>query len=106
MSKETKTFIKGAIILSIGGVIAKILSAFFRIPLTHMIEDTGLGYYQMPYPIYTFMIAIAYAGIPSTVSKIISEKLVHKKYGEAHKVFQYTFIVLFSQEYLHPYFYF
>ncbi|NLJ87739.1 MAG: polysaccharide biosynthesis protein [Epulopiscium sp.] len=95
MSKETKTFIKGAIILSIGGVIAKILSAFFRIPLTHMIEDTGLGYYQMPYPIYTFMIAIAYTGIPSTVSKIISEKLVHKKYGEAHKVFQYTFIVLF-----------
>lgn len=94
MSKETKTFIKGAIILSIGGVIAKILSAFFRIPLTHLIKDTGIGYYQMPYPIYTLMIAIAYTGIPSTVSKIVSERLVHKKYKEAHRIFQYTFIVL------------
>lgn len=92
MSKETKTFIKGAIILSIGGVIAKILSAFFRIPLTHLIKDTGIGYYQMPYPIYTLMIAIAYTGIPSTVSKIVSERLVHKKYKEAHRIFQYTFI--------------
>lgn len=94
MSEHAKKFVKGAIILSIGGIIAKILSAFFRIPLTHLIGDTGLGYYQMPYPIYTLMIAVSYAGIPSTVSKIVSEKLVHKKYKEAHKIFQYTFLLL------------
>lgn len=94
MSEHAKKFVKGAIILSIGGIIAKILSAFFRIPLTHLIGDTGLGYYQMPYPIYTMMTAISYVGIPSAVSKIISGKLVHKKYYEAHKVFQYTLLLL------------
>lgn len=94
MSEHAKKFVKGAIILSIGGIIAKILSAFFRIPLTHLIGDTGLGYYQMPYPIYTMMTAISYVGIPSAVSKIISGNLVHKKYYEAHKVFQYTLLLL------------
>ncbi|WP_058486084.1 putative polysaccharide biosynthesis protein [Defluviitalea phaphyphila] len=95
MSEHGKKFVKGAIILSIGGIIAKILSAFFRIPLTHLIGDTGLGYYQIPYPIYTMMTSISYVGIPSTISKIISGKLVHKKYYEAHKVFQYTLLLLF-----------
>ncbi|NLK21206.1 MAG: polysaccharide biosynthesis protein [Epulopiscium sp.] len=94
MSEHGKKFLRGALILSIGGIIAKILSAFFRIPLTHLIGDVGLGYYQLPYPIYTLMVAISYVGIPSTVSKIISGKIVHKKYYEAHKVFQYTLLLL------------
>ncbi len=94
MSQKTKSFIKGTIILTAAGMVAKFLSMFFRIPITHLIGDEGIGYYQMTYPIYTLMLAVSYVGLPSAISKIVSEKLVHKKYYEAHKVFQYTFFIL------------
>ncbi|NMA83162.1 MAG: polysaccharide biosynthesis protein [Epulopiscium sp.] len=94
MSLQTKKFIKGAFILSIAGILSKVVSIFFRVPLIHLIGDEGFGYYQMPYPIYTFLIAISYIGLPSAISKIISEKAVQQKYDEAHHIFQYTLYLL------------
>ena len=43
MSKATGKFVKGALILSIAALIAKVLSAFFRIPLGSLIGNVGLG---------------------------------------------------------------
>ena len=43
MSK--KTFLKGAAILGIAGLIVQVLGAVFRIPLANIIGDEGMGYY-------------------------------------------------------------
>ncbi len=94
MSLQTKQFVKGAFILSVAGILSKVVSIFFRVPLIYLIGDEGFGYYQMPYPIYTLLIAISYVGLPSAISKIVSEKAVQKRYEEAHKIFQYTFLLL------------
>ena len=55
MSNNTsrESFLKGALILSLAGVIVKIMGAFFRIPLSNLIGSIGMGYYQVVYPIYT-----------------------------------------------------
>lgn len=37
-----KSFIQGAVILGIAGIIIKIMGAFFRIPLANMIGDEGM----------------------------------------------------------------
>lgn len=91
MSNQTQKFVKGAFILSIAGLLAKILSAFFRVPLTALIGDEGLGYYGLAYPIYTLFSAIAIVGIPSTIAKLVAEKRVQGKDAEAHQIFTHTF---------------
>ena len=91
MSNQTQKFVKGAFILSISGLIAKILSALFRVPLTALIGDTGLGYYGLAYPIYTLFSAIAVVGIPPTIAKLVAEKKVQGKDAEAHQIFTHTF---------------
>ena len=91
MSNQTQKFVKGALILSIAGLIAKVLSAFFRVPLTALIGDEGLGYYGLAYPIYTLFSAIAIVGIPSTIAKLVAEKRVQGKDAEAHQIFAHTF---------------
>ncbi|NLI89230.1 MAG: polysaccharide biosynthesis protein [Epulopiscium sp.] len=91
MSNQTQKFVKGAFILSIAGLVAKILSAFFRVPLTALIGDTGLGYYGLAYPIYTLFSAIAIVGIPSTIAKLVAEKKVQGRDAEAHQIFTHTF---------------
>ncbi len=91
MSNQTQKFVKGALILSIAGLVAKVLSAFFRVPLTALIGDEGLGYYGLAYPIYTLFSAIAIVGIPSTIAKLVAEKRVQGKDAEGHQIFTHTF---------------
>lgn len=90
----SKSFLKGAVILGIAGIIVKIMGAFFRIPLGNIIGDEGMGYYQASYPIYVLLLTISTAGIPTAISKLVSEKYaVGDPYG-AHRVFKVSFILL------------
>ncbi len=89
-SNATQKFLKGTVILSVAGLIAKILGASFRIPLGNLIKNVGMGYYGGPYPIYTLLTAIAIVGIPSTIAKLVAEKRVAGEYQAAHDIFTYT----------------
>ena len=70
---KKQSLVKGTIILGAAGIFAKFLGIFFRIPLVMLIGDEGVGYYQMSYPLYMFIISAA-TGIPVAVSKLVSER--------------------------------
>ncbi|MEL7658285.1 MAG: oligosaccharide flippase family protein, partial [Bacillota bacterium] len=91
-----KSFIQGAVILGIAGIIIKVMGAFFRIPLANMIGDKGMGYYQTAYPIYVLFLTLATAGIPIAISKMVSERVAVDHHYEAYRVFRVSFILLFS----------
>ncbi len=83
-----KNFVQGAIILAIAGLIAKIIGAFFRIPLVSVIGTEGIGYYSMAYPVYSLLGVVATAGIPAAISKMVAEKIAVNKPLEAHNIFK------------------
>lgn len=93
MSK--KTFLKGAAILGVAGLLVQVLGAFFRIPLANIIGDEGMGYYQTAYPIYVFLLVFSTNGAPAAISKMVSERLAVGEDGEAHRVFKLSFILMF-----------
>ena len=70
-----KGLIKGAAIIAVGGFIAKIVGAFYRIPLTNLIGGHGIGLYQMVYPVYCILLTISATGIPSSIAKLTAERL-------------------------------
>lgn len=63
----------GALILSIGGVLAKIFSAVYRIALTRILGGEGIGIYQLIFPLYALCVVLATAGLPMAISKVISK---------------------------------
>lgn len=67
-----QSFIEGAVIVSAGGIIAKILGAFYRIPLTNLLGGEGMGIYQMVYPLYCLLLTLASAGVPAGLARICS----------------------------------
>lgn len=67
------SLLKGTFILGAAGIVARGIGMFFRIPLTILVGDEGLGYYQIAYPLYMLFIAIA-SGVPLAMSKMISER--------------------------------
>jgi stage V sporulation protein B len=95
-AQKNKSFVKGAVILGIAGLAIKILGAAFRIPLTNIIGDDGMGYYQTAYPIYVLFLTIATAGIPTAISRMVAERNALDHTYEAYRVFRLSFFLLFG----------
>ena len=93
-SKGKESFLKGALILGLAGVLVKIIGAFFRIPLGNLIGAEGMGYYQAAYPVYTLFLTLATAGFPTALAKLVSEKNAIGDYKGAHKIFKVSYTVL------------
>ncbi|WMJ80258.1 polysaccharide biosynthesis protein [Clostridium sp. MB40-C1] len=70
---KKQSLLRGTFILGFAGIFSRALGMLFRIPLTILIGDEGIGYYQMAYPLYMLFIAGA-SGVPLAMSKMISEK--------------------------------
>ena len=95
-NKGKKTFLAGAMILGMAGVIVKMLGALFRIPLTNIITADGMGYYSMAYPVYVLVFTISTSGLPVAISRMISERRAQAKYYEAYRVFRVSFWVMLT----------
>lgn len=94
MSDSNGTFIRGAAILAIAGIVARVIGAVFRIVLAAILGDEGIGLYQYAYPIYSTLLVISTAGIPVALSKIMAEKIALNDYREALRVFRIAFVIL------------
>jgi len=94
MREEKQNFLQGAMILTAAGFIVKLLGAVYRIPLAMIIKDEGMGIYQMAYPVYVTLLSISTTGLPTAISKIVSEKRALNKYRGALRVFHISLSVL------------
>lgn len=94
MSKPVKSFMTGAAVLGLIGLVCKVIGAFYRIPMAGLIGEEGIGYYQTAYPVYLFLLAIASAGLPVAISKMVSERLTLGDHAGAHAVFRTAFRAL------------
>jgi stage V sporulation protein B len=94
MAVVKQHFLHGALILTIAGLISKILGPLYRIPLAHLIGAEGIGLYQMAYPIYTAMLALSTAGIPVAISILVAEHQAKGNTEQAFRVFRIAFFML------------
>lgn len=93
MSKEN--FVKGAAILSISGLIVKILGAIYKIPLTSLIGTEGVGYYQPAYNVYNLLLAVSLTGFPTAIARLVSEKRALNNYKGAYQVYNVSLWAMF-----------
>jgi stage V sporulation protein B len=94
MSKNQKSFIAGAAILGGIGLIVKVIGAIFRIPLGNIVGSVGMANYQVAYPVYAALVVISTAGLPTAISRMVSERVSVGDYKGAHRVFLIAFRVL------------
>lgn len=74
MNKIKKnSFIEGAFITTLAIILTKAMGLLYVIPFYTIIGKQGGALYSYSYNIYTIFLAISTAGIPSAISKIITE---------------------------------
>ena len=93
--KSGNSFFKGALVLGIASLLVKLIGAFFKIPMTNLIGDDGMGLFNGGYQIYTFMFIVATAGFPVAISKMVAESIARNDEQDAKRVFQTAFSLLF-----------
>lgn len=89
-----QTFLQGAFILTVAGLVSKVLGALYRIPFARIVGEEGLGLYQMAYPLYTMILAISTTGIPIAVSILIADRAARHDRRGVERVFQVALALL------------
>ena len=87
MEKKKTSFVQGAAVLGVAGLLVKIIGAVFRIPLNNAVGPIGMSYYEVVYPYYSGLLVISSSGLPTAISKMVSERVTAGDYRGAHKVF-------------------
>ena len=81
-------FLRGAMILTLAGLMVKVIGSVNRILLSRLLGGEGIGLYQMAYPVYLLLLAISAAGIPVAISIIVAGFLAQKDYANVRQVFR------------------
>lgn len=64
--------IRGTIVLTIAGVITRLIGFYYRIFLSNAIGAEGMGLYQLIFPVIGLGFAICVAGIQTAISKFVA----------------------------------
>ena len=73
MERAKGSFLWGAAVVSVGGLLAKVLGAFYRVPLMNALGGEGAGVYQMVYPLYCLLLTFSSAGVPAALSRLVAQ---------------------------------
>jgi len=82
------SLVKGTLILTVAALVARFLGVFQRIPLVHLLGDAGMGSYTIAFNLYSTLLVVATAGIPSALSKLIAEKTALGRQAEADRIYR------------------
>lgn len=69
-----KSYMKGALLLTIAAIIVKILSAIYRVPFQNLVGDQGFYVYQQVYPFVAIFVTWTAGGVAVAISKLLAEE--------------------------------
>jgi len=84
--KSRQSYLQGALILMMGTLIVKVVSLLFKIPITNMLSEAAMSYFENAYTFFTLFSTLATAGFPVAISKIVAENNGQGRYKDTRKV--------------------
>lgn len=83
-----ESLMKGTLILTIAGIVVKVIGSLNWIFVSRVLGGEGIGLYQMAFPIYFFALSVSTAGVPVAISIITAERVAVKDIFGARRVFK------------------
>lgn len=94
--KNTNNFLMQGSILAIASIIVRIIGLVYKIPMTNVLGDEGMGYYNTAYEIYGLGLILSSYSLPLAVSKLIAAKDVLQEYTSSKRIFQVAMLFAFA----------
>lgn len=78
--------LKGTAILTVAGLLTRIIGFFYRIYLSNNMDADKIGIYQLVFPIYGICFTIYASGIQTSISKLVAAELGKNNYKNIPKI--------------------
>ena len=90
---KKQTFMQGVMSLMLSQIVIKVLGLVYKLYLTNRegFGDEGNGIYNSGYQIYALLLTVSSLGVPSAISKLVSERLAIGDAKGAHRIFKIAF---------------
>ncbi|MFD0715232.1 oligosaccharide flippase family protein [Paenibacillus sp. GCM10027626] len=82
------SLIKGTIILAAAALVARVLGLFQRVPLDYLLDAAGNTYFNAANNVYLLLLVVATGGIPSAISRMVSERYALGRVTEAKQIYR------------------
>lgn len=82
------SLLKGTLILVAAALIARVIGVLQKVPLVYLLGDTGMASFGIAYNLYFLMLTIATVGMPSALSKLVSERADTGGMAEARQIYR------------------
>ena len=92
MREKKQGFFHGAAILALAGILVKIIGACYKIPLGNLLGPVGMADFSIAYNIYALLFTLSTAGIPSAVSKMVSEAAAKGNAAYAGHIYKVSYM--------------
>ena len=94
--KRKQSVLGGVAVLTVASLLVKVIGVFYKIPLTYLLGDEGMGYFNSAYTIYAWLYMISTAGLPIGVSILISEADAAGDHRRASRVTRVASVLLLT----------
>ncbi len=94
MTTKQKSLVGGVSILGVAGIICKLVGVLYRIPLTNIITQDGMGVYSTVYPTYNLLLTISSAGLPVAISRMMAHHITRGDPMNARRIFHTALRIL------------
>ena len=91
--KNKNLFFSGVLVLTVSNILIKVLGLLLKIPLTNMIGEEGMGYFNLAYSVYKWFYMVSTAGLPVAVSIMVSESRLRNRRLEVRQIYKVTMIL-------------
>ena len=87
--EKSTSFMKNVAMLMIAQIVIKILGFIYRLVIINVegFGDVGNGFYDTGYTVYSLLLTLSSVGIPTVISKLVSERTAKGDYRGAHRIF-------------------
>ena len=68
-----QNFISGTLLLTLTGILSRIIGFYYKIFLSRRIGAEGLGIYQLIFPVFALIISVSAAGIQTAISRYCAQ---------------------------------
>jgi stage V sporulation protein B len=112
--QKRQSFLYGATILMVSMIIVKVVGALYKIPITRILKEVGIGYFNQAYSIFNTIYALTVTGLSAAVARMVAENVAKGRYRDARKILKLAtliffilgilgaaFILLFAKFYVH-----
>lgn len=81
------------LLLVFAAVISKVAGLLFKIPLTALIGEVGMGYFNSAYTLFAWFYMVATSGLPTASAMMISGARQNGNFSQIRRIFHVTLIL-------------